>query len=72
MSTGQAACEDDRRTEAYRAHRHRLETLGFGKIAEIADELEQTLRRLEEDLVSLPRSGWARMDRLKELARRLG
>ena len=55
MSTGQKAWEEERESEAFTAHIKRLESLGYRKIVEIADDIRRTLQSLEGDLVELER-----------------
>lgn len=71
MSSGQAAWAEEREAERHQAHCGRLEALGSGKIASIVDDLSDELRRFELDLAALSRSGWSRLDRIKELLARL-
>lgn len=72
MSSGQKAWAEEKEEEAFTEHHNRLEALGYMAIAGIADEIRQTLRSLEGDMVVLPRAGWRRIDKLRELANRLG
>ena len=56
---------------AWYERRARLEALGYTKIGETADEITRLLNHLEGDITSLSRAGWRRLDRIKELLKRL-
>jgi hypothetical protein len=71
MSDGQKAHADDMREEAFNDHVHRLQKLGFQQIATTSEDLIEALSRFENDVPSLSRTCWMRLDKIKELASKL-
>ncbi len=72
MSSGQKAWAKEIEAQVFNEHKIRLKALGYGAIVETVNEISHLLQALEKDMVALPRSGWARIDKLKELIKWLG
>lgn len=71
MSSGQKAWAEELAEQAFEAKCQRLEAQGYGQIAETVERMDAALKRLERDLVALPRAGWATVDELKQLIKQL-
>jgi hypothetical protein len=68
MSSGQKSCAEDDADEYLKEHAKRLEELGTQKIAQIVEDLGDEFQRLERlELGTMTRTGWYRVDRIKEL-----
>jgi hypothetical protein len=68
MSSGQKSCAEDDADEYLKEHVKRLEELGAEKIALIIEDLGNQFQCLERlELGSMTRTGWYRVDRIKEL-----
>lgn len=67
MSSGQKAWEDECAENARLEAVKKLEQIGYVRIQSVIEELDMTLHLLESVGVSLPRAGWARIDRLRYL-----
>jgi len=71
MSTGQARWSDEMATEKRKSLESRLEELGIDRIACIIENLEDALLSFEQDLPTMSRIGWQRLDRIKKLVTQL-
>jgi len=71
MSSGQKSCYEDEEMASVKSHRERLEMLGVASIATTIEDILSQFHYLESETLSLPRSAWARLDRIKALVSKL-
>lgn len=71
MSSGQKAWEEEKEAQAWKEHHDRIAQLGPSEIIKVVEGMTNHLRCLEQNLSSMPRSGWHHLDELKKALKKL-
>ena len=71
MSSGQKAWAEEEEEQAWKKHFARIAQLGPSEIIKVVECMTNHLRCLEQNLSSMPRSGWHHLDEIKKLLKEL-